>query len=562
MASTTKMMRPARVESSATNIAVEGFRLSLLLNAAACQIAQSGIEIHSIAKGVSVFSLALKQLNQVLQAPDSNPSQEAVDKTLEIACQGERILIEIERMLDKLKGTDTHETLKTLPLQQRVKWCFKKHHVTYLLAQLESLKLSLMVILQVLQLGRHVNNTKGTPVDDAISQEKAEAQNMFIVRYWATKRLNRLWELVEQETLEAESDPTNQLINSHYLFISKTPQSWTRSTKLPVPAFGDGDEGISAIERSPKDMVQLSEQIINQFLSIWVIDVDPSSSSAESNTQRPRRVHFSSDSDDSNDSSFAGHDIRGYYLEGPTDDWRQPHSQDARYHAACLRKKYSKYQARVESDSEDSESPKHRRSSNTDDDSALGFSDEGSSKRQSSQRSQKPTTNVNNAPSPRGSPHSFNSRQPSFKPQHPHPYAPSHAPPSSRRPYLKPPSPHSSQPPPPQQQDYGIPRSTPVRIPSSAPPYTHPPSQFDTHGQASPRLNNLQTQHLSPAHSFSPTHSYSSDTSRSHHSRKRPSRENSTRDRRKSSFTGRATKGLIGAGAIAGFMDALEAFSV
>lgn len=151
----------AGVESSTTNIAVEGFRLSLLLNAAACQIAQSGIEIHSIAKGVSVFSLALKQLNQVLQARDSNPSQEAVDKTLEIACQGERILIEIERMLDKLKETDTHETLKTLPLQQRVKWCFKKHHVTYLLAQLESLKLSLMVILQILQLGRFVNNTKG-----------------------------------------------------------------------------------------------------------------------------------------------------------------------------------------------------------------------------------------------------------------------------------------------------------------------------------------------------------------------------------------------------------------
>lgn len=418
-------------------------------------------------------------------------------------------------------------------------------------------------------------NLTRTPVDDAISQEKAEAQNMFIVRYWATKRLSRLWELVEQETLEAESDPTNQLINSHYLFISKTPQSWTSSAKLPVPSFGDGDEGLSAMERSPKDMVQLSKRIINQLLSVWVIDVGPSSSSAESNTQRQPRVHFSSDSDDSNDASFDGHDIRGYYLEGPTDDWRQPHSQDARHHAARLRKKYSKYQARVESDSEDSESPKHGRCSNTDDDSALGFSDEGSSKRESSRRSQQPSTTVNNAPSQRGSPHSFDSRQPSFRHSHPypHPHSPTHPPPTCGQPYLKPPSPHSSQPPP-QQQDYGIPRSTPVRIPSSAPPYTHPPAQFNTYRQTSPRLHNLQTQHLSPAHSYSPihsyspahsyspTHSYSSDTSRSHHSRKRPSRENSTRDRHKSSFTDRATKGLLGAGAIAGFMDALEAFSV
>lgn len=136
-----------------SQIGGEGFRLSLLLNAAACQIAQSGIEIHSIAKGVSLFSLILKQTGQALQAPDSNHSREAVNKTWEIATQGERIFSEIEQMLDKLKGTDAHESLKALSLQERVKWCFKRHHVTYLLAQLEALKLSLVVLLQTLRLG-------------------------------------------------------------------------------------------------------------------------------------------------------------------------------------------------------------------------------------------------------------------------------------------------------------------------------------------------------------------------------------------------------------------------
>lgn len=390
---------------------------------------------------------------------------------------------------------------------------------------------------------------------------------MVIVRYWAAKRLNRLWELVEQETLEAENDQTNQLINSHYLSISQLPQSWTRPTRLHVPSFGDGDAGLNAMERSPKDMVHLSERIVTQLLSIWVIDTDQPASSAQSNMQRSRKVHFSSDSNDSDDSDFDGHDIHGYYLEGPTDDWRQPHSQEARQRAARLRKKYSNYQARVDSDSEDSASPKNRRSPSTDDDSALGFSDEGNTKGQSSQRPQQPTTNVNNAPLPRSAPHSFDGRQPNFNHlhPHPHPYPPSQPPPSNQRPYLKPPSPHPLQPPPQQQQQgYGIPRSTPMSIPSSAPPYIHPSAQFNSHRQNSPRLSTSQNQHLSPAHPYSPTRSYSSasDTSRSNHDRKRPSREDNSKKRHKSSFTERATQGLISAGAIAGFMDALEAFSV
>lgn len=155
--------RPSNTSSSETStikIAGEGFRLSLLLNAAACQIAQSGIEIHSIAKGVSLFSLALKQLGLALREPNSSHSHEAVGKTREIATQGQGVFNDIGQMLDKLKGTDAHETLKTASLQQRVKWCFKRHHVTYLLAQLDSLKLSLMVMLQVLSLGRLVRSMR------------------------------------------------------------------------------------------------------------------------------------------------------------------------------------------------------------------------------------------------------------------------------------------------------------------------------------------------------------------------------------------------------------------
>lgn len=571
-----RLRSSARVESSAVNVAGEGFRLSLLLNAAACHIAQSGIEIHSIAKGVSLFSLALKQLGQALQAPGSNHSREAVDKTWEIADQGERIFIEIEQMLNKLKGTDTHGHLKTLPLQQRVKWCFKRHHVTYLLAQLESLKLSLMVILQTLRLGSLINTKRYVlrsfrlvtsltdprlSDDDAIAQEKAEAQNMIIVRYWAAKRLNRLWELVEQETQEAEDDPTDQLINSHYLSLTKTPVSWARSTKLPVPSFGDGDVGLGPMEQTPKDMVQLSERVLNQLLSIWVLDLEDSSSSADSKAPHAPKVHFSSDSDTSDDVGSDGHEIRGYYLEGPTVNWRQPHSQEARNYAARLRKKYSKYQPHVESDSEDTESPKPRRESPITGNEYLKPEDDGV-KKGSSQRSQPGAANMSNIPSLSSS-HSFESRHPSFTQQsptypasYPYPssYSPSYPPPGQQPPKHPPPRSWPQQPS--QPQEHNIPRSQPVKIPSTIPPRIYPPSQFKAHKKGSPRFS-------TPPQYLSPTQHYSSDSSRSHNRsppRQRRAREN--KNPRHRSFTESAAKGLIGAGAIAGFMDALEAFSL
>lgn len=142
----------ASLETRTRKLAGEGFRLSLLLNAAACQISQSGIEIHSIAKGVSLFALALKELGLALDKPGQlSPSREAVDKICENASQGEGILNEIGGMLEKLKGM---EPAAGASLLQGVQQCFKRHYVTYLLAKLEILKLSLIVILQVLRLGK------------------------------------------------------------------------------------------------------------------------------------------------------------------------------------------------------------------------------------------------------------------------------------------------------------------------------------------------------------------------------------------------------------------------
>ncbi|CAG8909458.1 unnamed protein product [Penicillium egyptiacum] len=602
-------------QASIVKIAGAGFRLSLLLNAAACQLAQSRLEIHSIAKGISLFTLALKHVGQTIEDTDVDKSPEATEKAWEIAGQGQMIFIEIEHMLDKLKATDRDDYLMRIPLQERLKWCFRKQHVTYLLAQLESLKLSLIVMLQILQLGNVIksNVNEGADTDsltstaeDAIAQEKAESQNMIIVRYWSVKRLDRLWDLVEQEISDASNDLTNQRISSNYssntASASKPLARRSDPTRFPIITLGDSDVGLSDMERSPKDMVQLSESTLNRLLSLWVPLIEPSKlhharkGFSPSNTQVQPRVYVSSDTeeDDTEELDFDSHDIRGYYLEGSTMDWREPHSQEARQHAAELRRKYSSYQAHVESEPEPDEHLKHR-DKTCSDSGVIDSSDE------SEQRSHtlRPSHSTNPLQGRRFHSNSLSSR-----------YPPSHSSPDSRSPTYSsgsfpppnhalprpPPLPSHAQPGPPQQpykyypnQDYATaPRSIPTNMnqpnnPAITIPNTNPsprvPSPNQVHFEPSrarkqaynniPKSNNkLQPRHHSSAYplsSSSPESSFRAPPPRSNQwspsSHPRRSSREEAKDRHKA-LTRNATRGLVGIGAIAGFMDALEAFSI
>lgn len=130
-----------------------GFRLSLILNAISCEVANAPNEIHQISKSVTLFSLMLKQIGTVLQAADSVQSREAVEAAKQVADESNRVFDEIKDMLDQVRNRDVDGSFKPTA-RQRIKWCFKKTRITYLLGQLESLKLSLSLMLQILQLGK------------------------------------------------------------------------------------------------------------------------------------------------------------------------------------------------------------------------------------------------------------------------------------------------------------------------------------------------------------------------------------------------------------------------
>lgn len=455
-----------------------------------------------------------------------------------------------------------------LSLQERLKRCFPKQHVTYLLAQVESLKLSLIVILQILQLRGVIKDgadhgidtdSLASAADDTIAQEKAETQNMIIVRYWAVKRLDRLWDLVEQEAIDSAKDPTNQKINANFSNTASAGKPLVAATRGPIPTrlpavtFGDSDVGLSDMERSPKDMVQLSEKAMNRLLSMWAPLIDPSK--LHNHTQMPKnqpRVYVSDTDELSDELDFDGHDghdIRGYYLEGKTDDWRNPHSQEARQHAAKLRQEYSRYQAHVESEP-DLDEPKQRSRSSTTDSS------------EEERNSLHPHTNNMRRPYS----HSFSDHT-TNRQLNPYAYSNGSFPPPSQ--------PRPPPPPPPIQHNHQPPtntRSIPITHPGQATPIPMPmpmpsPRQNQVHFEnyrPNPRTYPLSTStpeaRVSDFKTADPRTSPPRSAQRSPSRRRERERED-TKQRHKT-LTRNATRGLIGVGAIAGFMDALEAFSI
>ena len=142
-----------RIIASIIQVAGTGFRLSLLLNGVASEIASADQDVRNVAKGISLFSLMLKQVGKTMEEGRAIASQQAIDTATEIKDQSEKVFEEIRGMVELSHARDDYGT-RSITVVERVKWCFRKNKVQYLLGQLESLKLSLSIMLQILQMGQ------------------------------------------------------------------------------------------------------------------------------------------------------------------------------------------------------------------------------------------------------------------------------------------------------------------------------------------------------------------------------------------------------------------------
>lgn len=402
---------------------------------------------------------------------------------------------------------------------------------------------------------------------------------MIIVRYWAIYRLDRLHDLAVREAMEYtqnESDPrlSNPQLNGTCVQpLSNIP------TRLPVISLGNLDSSLAAITQSPKDMIRVSSKVIDPLISRWTrVEGYWELPAEEASPQR----HVSFESDIENDeyrNGSEGHDSQGYYLEGTTSNWRQPHSQEARKRAAQLRKDYSSLQTRVDSDTDESSNnegqPRRRNvsfapSGNTsasgegtqrrEDNEHINNTDKGKPKTSPSQlRIPTPEINVQNHQNSDDRPHSSSSSTrtlpraiPERQPQR-YSHNPSLSPRSHPRSFTSAPG----------QQQYAAntyisssPSSHYAPRPSSYPP----PINTNNHSPRNPSPYTTAHHHQRHRHHDSPSRR-SNNSYTSGQQRRDPPGKDDSAERRKN-FKRSATTGILGASAITTFISALEDLSI
>jgi len=610
------------VIASVIGIAGAGFRLSLILNAVSCEVANAGLEVHSIAKQVTLFSLMLKQVGTVLQAADSVHSQEAVDAAKQIAEESTRVFEEINDMLDRVRMKRPDGTYAPT-IQQRFRWCFKKHRVTYLLAQLESLKLSLSVLLQILQLGKLMASTSknDSPEEvalktNAIQQERAETQNVVIIRYWQLSKMDRLFDLSQREDVSdrdavRDDDDMKSITSATSQLTIEPPPEYAPSTaiaKLPIYSFGELDKTLQQIKQSPKDMIRVSDSAIDPLLERWTNwhEIRERKHTRDPGSRFVPSVQnlYEDDEDKPLHQKYRerGDSPRGLYLEGSTTNWREPHSTAARHEAFRRRKEYSGYQPSVSvassdlDDSSGSKSSKKRSARRH----VINSSTESSESEQEKPRSRRrrssgsptmekkirfpdgtpvahtysggKTPSLNRQPSSGGATPGYSSPRTSWSPQ----YAQ-----GQQRPFATPdqnPLHHAVSSP-------GVGPLPPISTANAPNPYSqhgnhrdsypspsyHPPPPYAPH-YPPPQTTRYMPQ---PARMAVPPRPMSqhgmerSPSRMSHHSTasgrghvKSEEEKRASREKTKKNLREGATKGLLGAGAIAGFLEALEGLSI
>lgn len=142
------------------DVAGAGFRLSLLLNAVSEGLSTADMEIKAVAKEISLFSLMLKQAGRTMEAAESIVSQNAMDVAKDMTMHSQTVFTQIKAMVHMSQKKDEQGNIRSITVAHQVKWCFKQKRVPYLLGQLDAVKLSLAIMLQVLQLAKSIASSQ------------------------------------------------------------------------------------------------------------------------------------------------------------------------------------------------------------------------------------------------------------------------------------------------------------------------------------------------------------------------------------------------------------------
>lgn len=310
-------------------------------------------EVQAIAKEISLSSLMLKQVGLAVTTPGIAASRRALETAKGIAMQNQTIFTEIKDMAEMSQQRDENGHIRSITIASKAQSWFRKHRVQYLLGQLVSLKLSLSIMLQILQLGKTITEPRCVsplfPAPDPVPQyensqanifyrrdalkkpitqqemlqERAEIQNMVVVRNWSLVDLQRLYLLAEDEVEHPQNSPSpenrelQQVRGDPRLFITTAAHEENTSNALvkyhETPLSQLEASWDKAMYRPNRLLNAPDNNIVDLLLREWtrLYEMNPKARSANG-----YQAHVDSDTDDSDSNSeFERVDTRGQYLK-------------------------------------------------------------------------------------------------------------------------------------------------------------------------------------------------------------------------------------------------------
>lgn len=146
------------VVASVAQLADYGFKLSLKLYTFSSAVSTASTSIRTLSSDVSLTSTVLQELCHIIRSDDSHVvSNSAIEATSQTVKSCLEVFAELEDVLDKSLGR-MEEGRKGKAALEKLKWPFKQPRMELLRSNLDRLKASLTLMLQVLTYARDVSS--------------------------------------------------------------------------------------------------------------------------------------------------------------------------------------------------------------------------------------------------------------------------------------------------------------------------------------------------------------------------------------------------------------------
>ncbi|TVY32320.1 hypothetical protein LOCC1_G007871 [Lachnellula occidentalis] len=227
------------IVASVVQLADFGFKLSVKLFTFSKAVASADTSIQDISNDVSLTSTVLSELSQILQADESHVvSENALETTRQTVKECMSIFEQLDHALDRsLRNLGILENKgkakRGRVALEKLKWPFKQNKMELLRSNLDRLKASLALMLQVLSYAREISSRKAA--DSSFAYQKHLIESLARSEQETKRKYHALQMAIESEN--SEKGPNAFIRSLVHVTGARGMDTMSQSSETPaIPA--------------------------------------------------------------------------------------------------------------------------------------------------------------------------------------------------------------------------------------------------------------------------------------------------------------------------------------